>query len=196
MAGPERGLEDPEFVRIELPLDDGFAQSESAVDEHHVPESAVRIQGEDDARRRALRDHHLLHRDGEQDAQMIESVLDAVHDGPVGEDRGEAVPAGGDKRSLSANPEIALVLPGEAGLGEVLGRRARPDRHRESGPYSRPGSRSAAITRLRARRQRRSGHQPTQLGSGLGDRADILAGDAAQNRPPRSRRPLASSMAR
>ena len=51
----------------------------------------------------------------------------AVADRPVGEQRGEAAPAGIEQRRLAADVEEGLLLAGEARVRQVLGRRARPD---------------------------------------------------------------------
>ena len=53
MTAAKRRLEDEELVGIELPLHDGFAEAEGAVDEHDVGEAGVRVQREHDAGARA-----------------------------------------------------------------------------------------------------------------------------------------------
>ena len=58
---------------------------------------------------------------------MIESLDLSVADGAVGEERGVATPAGVEQRLFAANIEIALLLPSEARVREILGRRARSD---------------------------------------------------------------------
>ena len=56
---------------------------------------------------------------------MVESVVDPVDDGAVGEDRGEAAPARLEQGRLAVDVEKALVLAGKAGGRQVLsGRRA------------------------------------------------------------------------
>ena len=54
---------------------------------------------------------------------MVEAVVDAIDDGAVGEDRGEAAPAGFDQFGLAADVEIALVLTGKARRRQILGGR-------------------------------------------------------------------------
>ena len=118
---------------IELPLHDGLPEAEGAVDDDDPGEAAVGIQREHDAGARARSDATIRWTATDrQHGQVIEAVLDAVHDGAVGEDGGEAAPTGVEHGGRSPDTQIALVLAGEAGLGKVLGRRARPDRHREA----------------------------------------------------------------
>ena len=52
---------------------------------------------------------------------MIKAVIDTIDDGAVGEQRGEAAAAGLDEGFVTANVEVALVLPGETRLGQILG---------------------------------------------------------------------------
>ena len=61
---------------------------------------------------------------------MVKAVVDAIDDGAVGEDRGEAAPAGLDHIVFAAHVEKALVLPGEAGGRQIFGggRTAHGDR--------------------------------------------------------------------
>jgi len=183
MAGAERGLEDPELVRVELPLYHRFSQPEGAVDEDHLPEAAVRIEREHDAGGGTIRDNHLLHRDGQQHREMIEAVLDAVHDGAVGEDRGEAAPAGGEQRGIPANAQVALMLSGEARLREILGRRAGPNRHRHLGTvlptqYSIGGDHLV----LEPWWPRRRLHEPAKLCTGSRDRSDVFTRHGFEDR--------------
>lgn len=60
------------------------------------------------------------------------SVIKPVHDGPVGEERGEALPAGLDQVRLAAHVQKALVLAREARAGQILGGRRAADGHRQA----------------------------------------------------------------
>ena len=128
MTAAKRRLEDEEFVGIELPLHHGFPEAEGAVDEHDVGEAGVRVQREHDAGARAPGIHHPLHGHRQEHGQVIEPVLDAIDDRAVGEDRGQAAPDGAEDRGLPADAQEALVLTGEARLGQILGGRAGADR--------------------------------------------------------------------
>ena len=75
------------------------------------------------------------------------------------------------------------MLSGEARLREILGRRAGSDRHRGLGTVL-PAQSPIRSDHLAAqpRRQRRSLHQPAELGAGGSDRCHVLAGDALEDR--------------
>ena len=72
MTAAKRRLEDEELVGIELPLHDGFAEAEGAVDEHDVGEAGVRVQREHHAGARAPGIHHPLHGHRQEHRQVIE----------------------------------------------------------------------------------------------------------------------------
>jgi hypothetical protein len=63
-----------------------------------------------------------------RDLQMVEALRDAVADGAVGEQRGEAAPAGVKQRGLAPDVEVALLLAGKARRRQILGRGARAHR--------------------------------------------------------------------
>ena len=56
--------------------------------------------------------------------QVVEALGLAVADRAIGEERGEAAPAGVEQRRLAADVEEGLLLAGEARVGQVLGRGA------------------------------------------------------------------------
>jgi hypothetical protein len=58
---------------------------------------------------------------------MVEPVVEAVDDGPIGEDRGKAPTAGLEQVRFAPDVEIALVLTGEARTGQVFGGRGAAD---------------------------------------------------------------------
>ena len=65
---------------------------------------------------------------------MVEAVVDAIADGPVGEDGGEAAPAGLDQGRLAAHVQEAVVLAGEAGGRQILRRGRAADGDGQSPP--------------------------------------------------------------
>ncbi len=75
--------------------------------------------------------HHALHADREGHLGVIEVLGDPVADRPVGEERGEAVPAGIEQRRFAADVEEGLLLSGEARVRQVFRRGARA--HRDVG---------------------------------------------------------------
>jgi hypothetical protein len=68
--------------------------------------------------------------------KMVETVIDAVPDCPIGEDAGEAAPHRLDEVARRY-VQVALVLAGEARIGQVLGRGRAPDRDRKGRPVFR-----------------------------------------------------------
>ena len=179
MTGPQRRLEDPELVRIELPLDDRLPQPEGGVDEDHVGEPAVGIEGEHDAGAAPVARDHLLDRDRQEHAQMVEPVLDAIDDGAIGEDRGEAAPARGEQRGLSPDAQKALVLAREAGLGKILRGGARADGHRGlvGSGFARERPVGGDDRVLQPGWERGRLDEPAELRAGRGQRGHVLAGD-------------------
>ena len=90
----EQRLEDQVFVRIDRALDDGFAEAPGGADDHHAGEAGLGVDREHDAGAAEVGAHHPLHADRERHLQMVEALDLAVADGPVGEERGVAAPAG------------------------------------------------------------------------------------------------------
>ena len=90
--------------------------------------------------------HHPLDADRERDLQVVEALDLAVADGPVGEQRGVAAAAGVQQFPLARDVQEGLLLPGEARVRQVLGRRAAAHRHGEPvhAGAARPASGSAA----------------------------------------------------
>ena len=88
---------------------------------HGVAEAGLGIDGEHHARRAEVGAHHALHADAERDLKMIEALVDAIGDGAVGEERGEAAPACLEQRVAALHVEIGLLLAGEARVGQVFG---------------------------------------------------------------------------
>ena len=85
---------DVELVGIDLALHDVLAEAVGAGDEHDVAKAGFGVEREDHAARREVGAHHLHHADRQRDLEMVEAVVDAIDDGAVGEDRGEAAAAG------------------------------------------------------------------------------------------------------
>ena len=83
-----------ELVRIDLALDDGFAEAVTARDENHIAKPGFGIEREDDATGADIRTDHFHHGDGEGDLEVVETLVEAVGNRAIGEDRGKAAPAG------------------------------------------------------------------------------------------------------
>ncbi len=99
-ALPERRLEDVVLVRIHRALDNILAEAVGGVDQHGIAESGLRIDGEHHPGGGQIRAHHALHADREGDLGMIEALVGAIGNGPVGEERRKAPLAGVQKRPM------------------------------------------------------------------------------------------------
>ncbi len=91
-------------------------------------EAALGVEREHHAGAGLIRAHHLLDADREIDLLVIEAALGAVRDRPVREERGEALAAGLRQVRQAVDVQVRLLLPGEAGVGQVLGGGARTHR--------------------------------------------------------------------
>ena len=134
IALPQGRLVDVEFVGIDLALDDILAQPVDAGDEYHIAKAEFGIEREDDAARSQVGSHHLHHADRERDLEMVEPIVDAIGNGPIGEDGRKAAPAGFEQILRAANIEEAFVLACKARGGEILGRGRAAYRNRNVGP--------------------------------------------------------------
>jgi hypothetical protein len=94
MAPSKGRFVDVEFVGIHGALDDVLAEAIGRGDQDDVPEARLRVERKDHAARREVRTDHLHDSDGEQDLEVIEPLVDAVVDGAVREETGEAAAAG------------------------------------------------------------------------------------------------------
>ena len=120
-AGQGR-LVDMELVRIHRALDDGFAQAVARVDQDQVPESRFRVQREHDPGTGQVGPHHALHTHRQRHLAVIESLMDAVSDGPVVEQRSVDAVYAGDDVVQSGDVEQRILLTGEGCLRKVFGR--------------------------------------------------------------------------
>ena len=116
------GLVDVELVGIHRALNDRLAESVGGGDEHHVAESGVGVEREHDARGAEIAPHHVLHADGQGDGVVVEVVVHAIRDRAVVEERGIDLVHAGEQVLLAAHVQERLLLAGERGLGQILGR--------------------------------------------------------------------------
>ena len=127
---------DVELVRIDLALHDVLAEPPGPGDEHHVAKAEFGVECEDDAACREIRADHLHDPDRQRYLEVVEAVVDAIDDGAVGEDRGEAAPARLDYIGLAAHVQETLMLPGETGGRQILGSRRAAHRDCDFGTAS------------------------------------------------------------
>ena len=63
----------------------------------------------------------------QRNRQVIEALIDAVRDGAIGEQGGKAALAGIEQRGMALDVEVGLLLPGKAGIWQILGRSTAAD---------------------------------------------------------------------
>ena len=124
----QQRLEHLILVGIDGALHDVLAEPPRRVDDHHLVKTCLGVDGEHDTGTAKIGAHHQLHSDRECDLHVIETFRLPVADGPIGEQRREAAPAGSEQRRLAANVEEGLLLTGKARIGQVLGSGARSHR--------------------------------------------------------------------
>ena len=123
-----------ELVRIDLALDDGFAEAVTARDENHIAKSGFGIEREDDATGANIRTNHLHHGDGEGDLEVVETLVEAIGNRAIGENRGKAAPAGFEQVLRATHIEEAFVLAGKACGRQIFRRRRTSHRNGDAGP--------------------------------------------------------------
>ncbi len=127
----EQGLEHRVAIGVHLALHDRLAQAPRGVDDHHLGEARLRVEREHHAGAPAIGADHALHAHRQRHVEVVVAVLLAVGDGAVAEERGHAVLVRPEQVGLAHHVEVALLLPGERGVGQVLGGGRRPHRHGE-----------------------------------------------------------------
>ncbi len=127
-----------EDVRVDQTGDQGLAEAEARVHGGDLPVARDGIGREQDAGR--LREDHPLHDHGHVDRTVVDAVVPAIGDGPLGEQRG---PAPADVLEDGRRPhdvQIRVLLAGEGGRRQVLRRRAGADG--VGGPFAERGERA------------------------------------------------------
>ena len=119
------------FVRVHGALHHVLAEPPGRIDDHDPGETGFGIEREHHPGAGAVGAHHLLNADGQCDLQVIETVVLAVHDCSVGEQRGVAFAAGAQQLGFSVNVQVSFLLPGEARLRQILRGRAAANSHRQ-----------------------------------------------------------------
>jgi hypothetical protein len=90
----QQRLEHLVLVGIDRALHDVLAQPPGGIDDHHLVEAGLGVDGEHHPGAADVGAHHHLHADRQRHLQVVEALGLAVADGAVGEERGIAAPAG------------------------------------------------------------------------------------------------------
>ena len=121
VAFGQRGFEDQELIRAHGPLHHHLTQAVAAVDQHHVLEPAFGVDAEGHAAAAEVGADHLLYAHAQAHLEVVVAQALAVHDRPVGEQAGKAVPHGHQQVLRPPDVQVGLLLAGEARIGQVLG---------------------------------------------------------------------------
>ena len=132
-AGPGGGLVHPVFVGSHAALHDGFAKAPRGVDQHHAAKARLGVQREHGAGAGQIAAHHALHAHRQRHGFVWNAVVDAVHDGAVGEQRCHALAHRHVQRFGAAHMQIRLLLAGERCVGQILGGGAAANGHIHAG---------------------------------------------------------------
>ena len=116
---------------------DGLAEAPVRANHDLVVPGADRIDGEHDAGR--LREHELLHHDGDAHLAGLDAVPGAVTDGPRRPQRCPAPPDRVEHGRLAADVQVRVMLPSRGHAGQVLHGRRGPDRDRHVVAQARVG---------------------------------------------------------
>ena len=116
----QQRLEHLVLIGIDGALHHVLAEPPGGIDEYDPVEPRLGVDREHDAGPAQIRTDHELHPDRERDFHVIEALDLPVADGAVGEERGVAAPASVEQHRFAANVEVALLLAGEARLGQIL----------------------------------------------------------------------------
>ena len=128
------GLENEVFIWVHGALHHGFAQAVGGGEQHRIAKTGLGVDAEHHPRGGQVGPHHPLHANREGHLEVVEAIDLAVGDGPVGEQGGEAAPAGRQQRGFPLHVEVGLLLAGKGGIGQILRRGAGAHRHRQLAP--------------------------------------------------------------
>ena len=112
-------------VRVHQAGDQGLAEAEAGLHGGDLPVARDGVGREQHAGR--LRKDHLLHDHGHVDLPVVEPVLQAVGDGPLGEERGPAPADVLEDRRRADDVQVRVLLPREGGGRQILRRRTGSD---------------------------------------------------------------------
>ena len=154
------GLEHQPFIRVHRPLHHGLPQAIGAGEQHRIPEARLGVDAEHHPGAGPVGQHHALYPDREGHLKVIEAVDLAVGEGAIGEQGGVAAAAGLQQGRLPFDVQEGVLLAGEAGLGQILGRSAGAHRH------GRRAELAVGLQDLRLQRGRKRRRQQPAAGGG------------------------------
>src|SRR5947209_18631285 len=100
-------------ISIHQAGDQGLTKSEAGINGYHLP---VRSEGIGSKHNSChLREDHLLNHHSQVDCTVVEAVLKAVHDCPLGKERCPALADMLEDGLLSDNVQIRILLAGKGG---------------------------------------------------------------------------------
>lgn len=111
-------LVDGELIDLAFAADDGFAEAEVGVDEEFGEIAGDGIDSKGDTG--GIAENHFLDDDGHGGLLVRKTVLDAVGDGTVGEERKVTIFYGVEDTGFAGAIEEGFVLASESGDGEVF----------------------------------------------------------------------------
>ena len=117
-------LEDVVFVRVHRALHDILAEPIGRIDQHGVAEAGLGVDGEHHPGRGEIRPHHALYPNRQRNCAVLEALIGTVRDGTIGEQGGKAALAGLEQGCMALDIQVGLLLPGKAGVRQILGRGA------------------------------------------------------------------------
>ena len=117
----KRWLKNQHLIGVNGALHNVFTEAVGGGEQHRVAEACLGVDAEHHPGAGQIGAHHALHTDRKGDLEVIKTIELAVGDGPVGEQRRVATPAGLQQGSFALNIEEGLLLASEAGIGQVFG---------------------------------------------------------------------------
>ena len=124
----QRDLVDHEMVRRDLARHHRLAEAEVRIDDDHRAVAVGRVDGEHHAGGVGI--GHLLHAHADGQPLVVEALVGAVGDGAPGVQAGDAAAHVLQHLVGAADPQVGVLLAGEARAGQVFGGGAGAHRHR------------------------------------------------------------------
>gem|GEM_PF-3119204 len=117
----QRLLVDVELVRVDRTLHHGFAKAVGAGDEDHITEARFGVEGEHHTGGAGFRADHALYTGRQGDQLVIETLVHAVGNGTVVEQRGEHFLGRADHVVHATDVEEGFLLAGKGRVRKVFG---------------------------------------------------------------------------